>query len=1491
MNISGGNLDLAREYARLISRVRLTKREADRLGELLNMAQNDGILSFLFNEVDSMLTESESESEVQKKKKQRSLNGNKTQLEISPENPPGISPMSLRRFFNWLKPLSNEEPETNKNCTFVLEPILTPSGIVDADSDSDNIDVPPSPSGDDLDNITSPDDSQDLDNTDGDSEPDSSDTSENDGEIEGSDSDFVDTSDSDASDIGENDIGEEIPFVEDNEPDSETNTGNNTNSADNLEENSDSDGESVADPSTDSGGEAVVGTDDVDTTDDIEESTEDTVDDYEELTENSEDTSDDSSDETVVDDSNEADDTETDNLDDGESETDSEEGDVEANSLEASADDDSDTIDADTVIDGSETEGDRPANEDSMESSDELETDDLEDSESEDGDEDSMSETSDGEEEIDSNNSPFVVGETGEVTIDFSFDSESFKGELGVFNLEDLNINFDSEESVLAFIQETARRTSSNSEGGHIIISQSSEGEEFFTDVNDREDSNFQKHRNEKTIKLRSGSRFGVLFVPNGKIEDVLENPKLTGTQRPLFSVGSSSFNDDGFYFGKAADVSSERGTFALEDVWSDKNSDATDSNIVFQVRGATGNISYFSRLISTRNDWSNPELEETIASPPQQNSTPEVEEPVGESSEPTDADIEGESETVGEGSTSSTQPDTVSEKEETVPETASESIDPDTGNEPDIVGGSVSTPQSDTVPEGEETVSETASESMNFELENKPETVEEKIASSAQPDTGPEAEDPDRETTPELTDLDPEIGLKEGEETIANIVGKPQQWEAKPIDVSDSFVGISQDAASDAVELEPHISSAMEVATDGIADSQLKAEIEGDEAISVDWQIDDRLEGDGTIASFGALVSLTQNLDADCSEFVLDSFNFSEQNPLWETAIDNEFDIAISDINYSDAIAENISIVSENGIWNLSNEIGWGGANSQLTRSIDSIELDFGGSIEIHTLDNHTNSWNYSRSRSRGQFLGDSVDIEQSPSLQHNILSSTNQAVETSVNLSARSAAGTGDLQDSFASNTVGNNSADDAEYSSVSSEYSGDSGEETSSSRSESSTESTATSEVLENTSATVRNPSESIEKSSVEKVLSEAELDKGAQETMELARVQIHPPNVSPVEENVGASAVAHISQEFAIGNSDIEALKNISPIESFARKLDRIEAALQDSYLYTVRSGTTSNSLVVSTLGSSIVMTSTASGHGGNASSQICSSQENHAYCQIFEAIDSTIASLNEHGVSTPIIAAVLNTMVAIYLAKLVSIPHADSAIGQEINYWSAIEEYMNLSLKSELTDVEAERLTEMLEWASNDARLSVVFSEVDEWLLAEQGFLDEDDRRDYEHIKGQILELLALQQDESDRAALQEAIEHWHKNLPTTEISAIAEELPEGEKDDRIPEETTNSDINPDPVRPPEQSMTTLSIQLPNTLLTEFDGDRDRFVREMRIAAAAKWYEMGTISQEQAAEIANLSRQEFMESLSRYQVDFMQYSPEELGEEMSNVDVD
>jgi predicted HTH domain antitoxin len=79
---------------------------------------------------------------------------------------------------------------------------------------------------------------------------------------------------------------------------------------------------------------------------------------------------------------------------------------------------------------------------------------------------------------------------------------------------------------------------------------------------------------------------------------------------------------------------------------------------------------------------------------------------------------------------------------------------------------------------------------------------------------------------------------------------------------------------------------------------------------------------------------------------------------------------------------------------------------------------------------------------------------------------------------------------------------------------------------------------------------------------------------------------------------------------------------------------------------------------------------------------------------------------------------------------------------------------------------------------------------------------------------------------------------------------------------------------------------TLTIELPEDVLASLRESPDGFLREMRLAAAVKWYELGRVSQGRAAEIAGVSRAEFFTALGRYGVSPFQVTPEELDAEFT-----
>ena len=63
---------------------------------------------------------------------------------------------------------------------------------------------------------------------------------------------------------------------------------------------------------------------------------------------------------------------------------------------------------------------------------------------------------------------------------------------------------------------------------------------------------------------------------------------------------------------------------------------------------------------------------------------------------------------------------------------------------------------------------------------------------------------------------------------------------------------------------------------------------------------------------------------------------------------------------------------------------------------------------------------------------------------------------------------------------------------------------------------------------------------------------------------------------------------------------------------------------------------------------------------------------------------------------------------------------------------------------------------------------------------------------------------------------------------------------------------------------------------------------NEFAREMRVAAAVQWYAQGVVSQGKAAELAGLTRADFLDELYRRKVPACQVTPEELADEIHGV---
>lgn len=79
-------------------------------------------------------------------------------------------------------------------------------------------------------------------------------------------------------------------------------------------------------------------------------------------------------------------------------------------------------------------------------------------------------------------------------------------------------------------------------------------------------------------------------------------------------------------------------------------------------------------------------------------------------------------------------------------------------------------------------------------------------------------------------------------------------------------------------------------------------------------------------------------------------------------------------------------------------------------------------------------------------------------------------------------------------------------------------------------------------------------------------------------------------------------------------------------------------------------------------------------------------------------------------------------------------------------------------------------------------------------------------------------------------------------------------------------------------------MPTLSIDVPDSLLSALRLSPDEAAVQFRFAAAAHWYSKGKLSQELAARVAGLDRPDFLRALAKAEVAVFQVDLDELRNE-------
>jgi len=83
-------------------------------------------------------------------------------------------------------------------------------------------------------------------------------------------------------------------------------------------------------------------------------------------------------------------------------------------------------------------------------------------------------------------------------------------------------------------------------------------------------------------------------------------------------------------------------------------------------------------------------------------------------------------------------------------------------------------------------------------------------------------------------------------------------------------------------------------------------------------------------------------------------------------------------------------------------------------------------------------------------------------------------------------------------------------------------------------------------------------------------------------------------------------------------------------------------------------------------------------------------------------------------------------------------------------------------------------------------------------------------------------------------------------------------------------------------------MSIVQIEVPEEVLISLKETSETISRELSILAAVKLFELGKLSSGRAAQLAQLSRVEFLNLIGQYQVSPFALSPDELEHDVLNV---